>query len=438
MAKITDSLTRVDVTLERKEHTENDELKRRQELAKSYIRVGDNYLKEVLKPNKNGELIRAFLGRNKDTVNDDIGKELRLSVKKYEGYCNVPSHINYQKEIGGFFNEYFELSHRPHPGSFDTIAGLLHHLFGVNHYEFILDYLQLLYLKPTQRLPILLLESEERNTGKSTFGNLLKLMFQDNAIKVGNTEFNSAFNALWATRLLIIVDETSLEKKELMEQIKKNSTETGQIPVNDKGVKLRLVDFYGKYVFMSNEEGKALPIQKGEIRFAVFKIKPLVESGLIDNPNIESNILSEIPAFLNYLLNRKLHHKEDGRMYFPFKVYKTDQLERYYENSLSVVAKAIKELVKDTFEAFPREKLLKFSTRNIIREIEESKRLKYANPGEIQKAITEELKIPFQDRSSFQYFSFRDFEHGDKKAPETEFRRTENNKYFIFHREDYF
>lgn len=40
-----------------------------------------------------------------------------------------------------------------------------------------LDYLQLLYLYPIQKLPILLLVSEERNTGKSTFLNFLKAIF---------------------------------------------------------------------------------------------------------------------------------------------------------------------------------------------------------------------------------------------------------------------
>ena len=56
---------------------------------------------------------------------------------------------------------------------------LIHYIFG-EQYELGMDYMQLLYAKPTQKLPILLLVSEERNTGKTTFLNFLKAMFEDN------------------------------------------------------------------------------------------------------------------------------------------------------------------------------------------------------------------------------------------------------------------
>ena len=48
------------------------------------------------------------------------------------------------------------------------------HIFG-DQYELGLDYLQILYTMPQQKLPILLLVSEERNTGKSTILNFLRL-----------------------------------------------------------------------------------------------------------------------------------------------------------------------------------------------------------------------------------------------------------------------
>lgn len=96
----------------------------------------------------------------------------------------------------------------------------LNHVFGAK-IDFALDYLLLLYTKHTQRLPILLLESKERGTGKSTIGNILKLLFQDNSAKLGNSELKSDFNAIWVKRLAIIVDETSLEKNTVMQMIKR-------------------------------------------------------------------------------------------------------------------------------------------------------------------------------------------------------------------------
>ena len=69
-----------------------------------------------------------------------------------------------------------------------------------------MDYLQLLYLQPIQKLPILLLVSEERNTGKSTFLNFLKALFQNNVTFNTNEDFRSQFNSDWAGKLLIVVD----------------------------------------------------------------------------------------------------------------------------------------------------------------------------------------------------------------------------------------
>lgn len=89
----------------------------------------------------------------------------------------MPSHTNYQKEISGFYNLYEPIDHVPTEGDFSDIEKLLLHIFE-EQYELGLDYMQLLYMQPTQKLPILLLVSEERNTGKTTFLNFLKAIFR--------------------------------------------------------------------------------------------------------------------------------------------------------------------------------------------------------------------------------------------------------------------
>lgn len=86
------------------------------------------------------------------------------------------------------------------------------HIFG-KQYNLGLDYLQLLFLQPLQKLPILLLVSEERNTGKSTFLNFLKAVFGDN-VTFTNEDFRSQFNSDWTGKLLIVVDEVLLNRRE--------------------------------------------------------------------------------------------------------------------------------------------------------------------------------------------------------------------------------
>ncbi len=87
-----------------------------------------------------------------------------------------------------------------------------------------MDYLQLLYLQPVQKLPILLLVSEERNTGKSTFLNFLKAVFQNNVTFNTNEDFRSQFNSDWTGKLLIVVDEVLLNRREDSERLKNLST----------------------------------------------------------------------------------------------------------------------------------------------------------------------------------------------------------------------
>jgi len=376
----------------------------RTEELKRYIRVGDKYMKEVFEPDKKGNLYRNYKERQRQTIKDDWDNGFLKAIKKYEGFCNVPSHTNYKQEIHGFFNEYCPLTHIPKEGDCCTILQILKHIFQ-DKFDFALDYFQLLYTQPTQRLPILLLESQERNTGKSSFGNLLLLLFQDNAIKLGNGDLESDFNAIWIKRLVVVIDETSLDKKGIMQMLKRLSTETGKTTSNEKNKAQTQTDFFGKFVFMSNEEGSALPIERGETRFAVFKVSTFSEKGISEINNIETFIKNEIPAFIHLLQNRKMVHKDTSRMYFSPDVYLTKELLAYYENSVSQIARAIKELVKDTFTMFPEQAELKFSLSNVVSELKYN--VRNIEKEKVRKAIENELGLKPEKKQRYTFYSLQ-------------------------------
>ncbi|MFN8353642.1 MAG: DUF5906 domain-containing protein [Spirosomataceae bacterium] len=414
------------------QNTENEgKVKNFQEL-KNFIRVGDDYFKRVMQPDKSGKQYPVYLKRTKGTIIDDYGKSSLEYIKKYEGFVCVPSHINFQEEINGFFNEYAKLSYSPKEGEFKHILILIRHIFGENHVEFALDYLQLLYTKPTQRLPILLLESKERGTGKSTFGNLVSAMFEDNAVKLGNSDFESDFNAIWIKRLAIIVDETSLDKRGIMQMIKRLSTETGKTTSNEKNKSQVQIDFIGKFFFMSNDEGKALPIEKGETRFAVFKVPTFQEKGIEEIMDMEVRIQSEIPAFVHYLNNRKLYHSEQSRMYFGFDVYQTEQLKLYFENSISPLAKAVKNLVRDTFLHFPEVNELKFALRHFQQQLKDS--VRGIERERLRKVIEEELGIKQSEKQRFTYYDLLKSELNPDFTPQS---NGENTRPYTFRRQDF-
>ncbi len=260
-----------------------------------FIRVGTTLYKIVEQPKLNGGYIKKRIAWNNETLRQDYGKDYIGSVPKYDGFCTVPEHIGYRPVVGKFLNLYEPIDHRPKEGDFSHVQSLVHHIFG-EQYELGMDYLQLLYLQPIQKLPILLLVSEERNTGKSTFLNFLKALFQNNVTFNTNEDFRSQFNSDWAGKLLIVVDEVLLNRREDSERLKNLST-TLSYKVEAKGKDRDEIAFFAKFVLCSNNEYLPVIIDAGETRYWVRKINRLQS----DDTDFLQRLKAEIPAFLHFL-----------------------------------------------------------------------------------------------------------------------------------------
>jgi len=141
-----------------------------------YLRVGTSYYKLVQAPTIAGHFNEILVHWNIETIRQDHGKDYLSKVPKYDGFTCIPNHIDFKKEYQGFYNTYSPLLAIPIEGKCQTSLGFMQHIFG-KHFELGLDYLQLLYTKPVQVLPILCLVSKERSTGKSTFIKWLKAIF---------------------------------------------------------------------------------------------------------------------------------------------------------------------------------------------------------------------------------------------------------------------
>ena len=230
--------------------------------------------------------------------------------------------MNHRTVIDGFLNLYDPIGHKPIQGDFPNIKKLVSHIFG-EQYELGMDYLQLLYLRPVQKLPILLLVSEERNTGKTTFLNFLKALFQDNVTFNTNEDFRSQFNSDWAGKLLIVVDEVLLSRREDSERLKNLST-TLSYKVEAKGKDRNEISFFAKFVLCSNNESLPVIIDEGETRYWVRKISSLQS----DDTDFLEKLKAEIPAFLFHLQGRTLSTERKSRMWFAPEQIATDALRR--------------------------------------------------------------------------------------------------------------
>ena len=84
--------------------------------------------------------------------------------------------------------------------------------------------MKLLYEHPCQILPVLSLVSTERETGKTTFLNYIQMLFGENSTLINPSDLTSSFNDAYATKNIIMIDETVIEKQNVVEKLKSLAT----------------------------------------------------------------------------------------------------------------------------------------------------------------------------------------------------------------------
>lgn len=342
--------------------------------ANLYFRVGDDYYKFIEKPNQYNKVEKVFVSRRKATLTDDHGKGFCNHVPKYEEFCNVPSHNNFKAVIHNCFNVYSPLDHTPEDDKCTeedcpSIMSLIRHVFGdrkvsfkdkntgdkleYTYQDLALDYFQLLYQNPSQKLPILCLVSRENNTGKSTIGNFLREFLGANVAIVGNADIVSDFNAHWVTKSVCVVDEAKIDKQHVVEKLKMLST-AKKAMMNAKGKGQVELDCFLKIIFITNNEDSFITANEEDIRYWVIKVPVLKQ----DDPDMMEKIVSEIPAFMSFLNERKLRTEKRSRMWFHFDLLKTDALRRVIAYSEPTIIKEIKQGLKDLFLDTGMEKIM--------------------------------------------------------------------------------
>jgi hypothetical protein len=348
----------------------------------NYVRVGTDYYKWIQRPNPHGVTDRVLEKWSKPTIMEDHGKGFCEHVQKLDAFCNVPDHVDYQAIISNCYNTYLPLKWKEREeGEWDTIRNFLLHIFGedtitythpkvhdertISGLELGLDYIQLLYKIPKQKLPILCLVSSEKETGKTTFGKLMYEIFGQNSVFVGNSDLVNDFNSSWSTKLLVMCEEVLIDKKLVMEKIKNLAT-NDKIMMNSKGKDQKEMDFYGKFIFMSNNEKSFINTDKEETRFWVRKIPRLTQEQ--KNPHLLTEMYDEIPAFLHYLDQRKMATENLTRSWFANALIKTEALQRIIEYSQPSIEKEIKEKMSQLFELQPQIAEILMATKDLAKE----------------------------------------------------------------------
>lgn len=368
-----------------------------------YIRIGTSYYKKVLAPTISGDKIEILISWNIDTIKQDEGRDYIAVIPKYDGFTCIPNHIDYKQIYENFYNTYFPLSNNPHKGNIDNTLSFLQHIFG-KQFELGLDYLQLLYIRPIQILPILCLVSKERATGKSTFLKWLKLIFESNMTYLTNDSFSSQFNADWASKLLICIDEVLFHKEELTERIKYLST-TNINKMEAKGKDRIEVDFFGKFILCSNNENNFIQIDDNEIRFWVIKVSR------IENEDTEllAKLKFEIPAFLYFLQCRQLSVSQAiSRMWFSPQQIRTKALERLVSYSGRKIEIPILETIYELFQEIS-EDILYLCPKDILVLLEKNR--KHISANEIRRILKKWELQPEDNTKSYKGYNYSSGEY---------------------------
>jgi len=357
-----------------------------------YIRVGTTYYKVIEKPLISGDKTSVLVRWNRETIVSDHGKSYVSTVPKFDGFCCIPEHLNYQQIVQGFYNIYNEIPFAPSsekenlknniPFSLNFVA----HIFG-EQLEMGLDYLKILLQFPTQILPILCLVSKERATGKSTFIKWLREIFGLNMTYIKGDSFGSQFNSDWAAMLLVAIDEVFFDKKEITERLKYLST-TNKDKLEAKGKDREEIDFFAKFILCSNNEENFIQIDENEIRFWILKINPIKT----ENTEFLNNLISEIPYFLRFLIERPFSTEKKTRMWFSADEIRTKALQKLvFKNNNKLESKII-ELLYEFFESNNDEEI-NVVPQDLLNMIIRMFRLTYWTRNDIRNLLKETWKL---------------------------------------------
>lgn len=332
-----------------------------------YIRVGTKYYKKTEKTDRNGITRRELKLWDKPTIMSDYDKDYIDRIPIYDDFTIEPNNVIYQEIVDNNYNLYSPFEHVAMKA--DKYKGelnwywtktLLEHIFG-EQYELGLLYICTLYRLPKQKLPILVLVSEERSTGKTTFVDWIDILFGANTVIINPQDISNDFNGSYTDKNIIMIEESRFESRGALEKLKNLSTQK-KILVNTKFVQQYSIPFHGKLIITSNDENKFSKIDDTEIRYWIRKVPTLQGKA---NHQILEDMVKEIPAFLHYLSTLDPIDTTKSRMVFTPELLNTEALETVKKESRTSLYKDLEILIDDFFVQNPKVEELKFSLTDI-------------------------------------------------------------------------
>lgn len=356
-----------------------------------YIRVGTDYFKVIYKKDRYGFPRPSIKAWKKEAITLDHTASILTHIARFDDFCIEPDNVRFEQTIDHCYNLYAQFTHKPHPEpvTVDQIPAsltLMQHIFG-EQYEMGLQYMKVLYERPRQALPVLSLLSSERQTGKTTFINWINMIFGDNYTLIHPEELGREFNSQYASKNIIAIDETVIERTTIGEKLKSLAT-AKSISVNQKHIANYMIPFYAKIILCTNKELDFMRIDDEEIRFWVRHVPHIKEK----NTHIEDELGREIPFFLRYLLDSVgMPDFSQSRMVFTSEQIDNKWLKAVKEESRSGLYKEICGEVEGWFLKNPTHTYLEVAPKDIKNEF--FPRDNNISVSYIKKVLRDEFKL---------------------------------------------
>jgi hypothetical protein len=370
----------------------------RHEDADKFMRIGPDWIKVVTKLNKYGEKEEEIVPWKISEIMRDYKKfpDFLEQILKYDDFCNEPNwNGKYQRVIEGCYNLCEPLRWSFKEGSITHSVKFLKHIFqGAGNvllddqgrfeneeaitgdqFTVALDYLSILLRHPKNMLPVPILVSPENGTGKSTMLKYLQLIFGSNMCILGNEQFKMKFNGHYITKYVIAIDEGFLEvdKKAEKERLKQLVT-ADSVYLENKGMNVRKVNYYGKLWISSNDADRVMKIDDGESRWFVVRV-PVIKPEDRD-PDLEAKLKTEVESFLHFLHTRTIHHPRTDRLWFKPEWFITDQFKIIVETTKNRIDRVFEGWMREQFLSF-KQPVLRYTATLLVKIFNDPKNSKY-------------------------------------------------------------
>lgn len=341
--------------------------------------VGESTMENVLIPFSKEDMYLEFRGGRSMKDARAYAEYVYYDVPFYHGAINMPSNTNYipfkiyQDAEGNqlrYINLYRQPTWIPRKGGCENSINFVRHIWGtakIEHegntyerWELGMDWIKSLWCEPTVSLPILCLVSPENKTGKTTFMDWMRLIFQQNAREINADSLTGQFTAYFAHCILLLVDEALLEKQQGIERLKNLSTQK-RTKLEGKHTNAEEIESYFHFILGTNNRDYFLTVTDKDQRYWVLDVPVLKEEVV----NMLKVLESEIPSFIHYIQEWTYRSENVTRGRFAKELIETDALHHLRRESRWKIEKDIEERIIEHMTAI-EEGVLQLGYQDIL------------------------------------------------------------------------